>query len=177
MRWDALFADMEAQLDAAAAADRVAEVADRTRAERATVELVDRLRSGLGRPVVVALRNGRSVEGSLVDVAAAWLLVADGVRQHLVPASAVDAVEGADVVAAPRAGESVRRLGLGHALRALARDRRLVQVETSGGVLLGRVDTVGADHLDVGVADPATSRPTGRRRTVPFTALVRVGEV
>ncbi|MDN5655727.1 MAG: hypothetical protein L0G46_11680, partial [Kocuria sp.] len=43
MRWDALFADLEAQWEAGAAEERDREIAEAVRAERATVPFADRL--------------------------------------------------------------------------------------------------------------------------------------
>jgi hypothetical protein len=174
VRWDALFADMELQADAWASGERDAQVAELTRAERASVHLVDRLRSGVGAPVELLLRTGARVHGPVVDVAAGWVLVEDGRREHLVPLPAVVSVRGAPPVAAAGLGSALRRLGLGHALRALARDRCPVRCETDGGVVVGRVDAVGADHVDVGVADPADGRPTGIQEAVPLGAVVVV---
>lgn len=174
VRWEALFADMEARLDAASSAELLSEVADRTRSERATIALTDRLRGSQGRRLGLQLCTGALLEGVVADAAPAWVLLADGVREHLVPVAAIDGAEGLADLAAPAPGEALRRLGLGHALRALARDRQVVRVETRAAASLGRVDLVAADHLDVGVADPASLRPTGRRRTVPFAAVVAV---
>ncbi|HEY8717903.1 MAG TPA: hypothetical protein VIM26_04820, partial [Pengzhenrongella sp.] len=112
MRWEALFADMEAQLDAAQAADLVADVADLTRAELATVELRDRLRAALGAQVVVAVVGGEQVAGELLEVAAAWVLVGAGHRRALVPLASVVAVRGLGARSAPASGEVARRLGL-----------------------------------------------------------------
>lgn len=175
MRWDALFADMEAQLAAAAAQDLDAEVADRTRSERARVLLTDRLRAVRGDGVQVQLRSG-PVTGEVQDVGAAWVLLVAASREHLVPLAAVVGVSGlrgADVEEA----SSLRRLGLGHALRAVARDRSVVRVTTAAGTLLGRVDAVGADHLDLALAYPDSGRPTGEVRTVPFAGLDLVSSV
>src|SRR6478735_7614549 len=70
MRWETLFADMEAQL---AAADR---------AERATVHLADRLRESVGRSQRVRIAGGEPLEGDLVDVADQWLLLAQGAERR-----------------------------------------------------------------------------------------------
>ena len=53
MRWDALFADLEARAHGEHAAELVAEVADRTRIETASLHLVDRLRPAQGHRLVV----------------------------------------------------------------------------------------------------------------------------
>lgn len=171
VRWDALFADMELQAEALRADVRDAQVAELTRAERASVHLVDRLRSGVGAPVDLLVRTGGRVRGVLLDVAAGWVLVEDGPREHLVPVAGLVSVRGAPSVAAAGLGSPLRRLGLGHALRALARDRCLVRCETVGGSVVGRVDAVGADHVDIGLADPADGRPSGVQEAVPLTAL------
>lgn len=174
VRWDALFADMELQAQALEADARDAQVAELTRAERASVHLVDRLRSGVGAPVELLVRSGGRVGGVVLDVAAGWVLVEDGRREHLVPVAGLVSVRGAPSVAAAGVGSALRRLGLGHALRALARDRCLVRCETVGGAVVGRVDAVGADHVDIGVADPADGRPTGVQEAVLLAALTLV---
>lgn len=170
MRWEALFADMEAQLDAARVADLAAEVADLTRAELATVELRDRLRAAQGAQVTILVAGGGTVAGELLEVAAQWVLVGEGSRRALVPLGAVTAVRGLALRAAPAAGEVARRLGLGSALRALARDRVTVRVAIDGAELAGRIERVGSDHLDL-AADVEGHHGTGRVWVVPFAAL------
>ncbi|WP_245612660.1 hypothetical protein [Actinotalea ferrariae] len=171
VRWDALFADMELQVEAMDADARAAEVAELTRAERSAVHLTDRLRAGLAGPVEVVVRTGARVTGEMVDVAASWLLLQDGAREHLVPTAALVTVRGAPLGVAPGQGSPLRRLGLGHALRALARDRCVVRLETLGGPVVGRLDAVGADHVDVGLVDVADHRPSGVRDTVLLSAV------
>jgi hypothetical protein len=169
VRWELLFEDLESQLETARAADRVAVRADMTRAERATVTLTDRLRAARGRPVVVRLGEGLTVAGELLEVAAQWLLVGAGSRRMLVPVTAIVAIEGLGPHAAPCEGEVMRKLGLGHALRALARDRALVRVVSHGVEVTGRVDRVGADHLDLAVGPEGTR--VGGVLAVPFASL------
>jgi hypothetical protein len=171
VRWDALFSDMELQVDALEGEARAAQVAELTRAERSSVHLVDRLRAAEGAPVDLVVRTGARVGGEVVDVAASWVLLHDGPREHLVPTAAIVTVRGAPSVAAAGLGSPLRRLGLGHALRAIARDRCVVRLDTLGGVVVGRVDAVGADHVDVGLVDPADQRPRGGQETVALWAL------
>lgn len=174
MRWDALFADMELQLEAAAQAERADEVAEITRAERAGVGLADRLRAGTGADVTLGLRDGGEVRGRLTDVGDTWLLLADGAREHLVPVAALVTVAGLDGAVAPEPGHVARRLGLGHALRAIARDRSLVQVRTAAGAHQGRIDAVAADHLELALTFGDSGRPSGRRLTVAFAGIDQV---
>lgn len=172
MRWEALFADLEAQLEAARASEAAADVAELTRAERATVELASRLRAAHGH--VLTVRSGATrVAGTVLDVAEQWVLLGDGLVRWLVPVAGVTAVHGLPVHAAPAPRAVERRLSLGHALRAIARDRATVRVVLDDEELTGRVDRVGADHLDLTVPAPHP----GAVWAVPFRAVraVRTG--
>ena len=172
MRWESLFADLEAGLAAAAAQDLRDEVAELTRAERAQVRLADRLRASRGAPARFVLRDGQSVDGVVVAAAPQWVLLApDAVRRALVPVGAVTAVVGLAPHAAPSAGEVERRLTLGHTLRALARDRVSVRVDADGVSVSGRLERVGADHVDVTPAHAQRGTPGW---TFAFDALVVV---
>lgn len=171
MRWEQLFADLEGQLAAGAAAAGRSELADLVRAERARVQLADRVRAALGARVRVALADaGPPLEGELADAGADWLLLALSERRRaLVPAAAVDVVTGLSFAVAPPAGRVESRLGLGHVLRALARDRATVQVRTRGGAVAGRLERVGADHVDL-----TPEHPAGGAVTVPWSAVCAV---
>lgn len=171
MRWQALFADLELQLDAAQGRDRLGEVPELTRAERAGVELLDRLRAHGGQ-VAITVHGGECQRGALIDVGPQWVLLADGPREHLVPTWAIALVTGLGDLAAPAPGAVGSRLRLGHALRAVARDRSVVRVLTTAGTVTGRVDAVGTDHLDVATVRPDDGRPTGDRCAVAWSALL-----
>jgi hypothetical protein len=170
MRWDDLFADLEARLDAAAAVERGDEVAERTRAERARVRLIDRIRAHEGE-VELALADGVTLSGFVRDAGATWVLLADGQREHLVVLASLAVATGLTDHAAPAAGPVLSGLGLGQALRAVAADRAVVRARVGQVELLGRVDAVGSDHLDLAEVIPETRRPTGRRRAIAFASL------
>ena len=177
MRWELLFADVEAQLAAAERAEIDAEVAERTRAEWARVQLADRLRAAVGAPLQIVLTGGHRVRGTCADAATEWVVVRDDVAQVLVPLPAIASVTGITSSVAPAAPEVLRRLGLGHALRVVLRDRRSVRLVTHAGVLTGTVDRVGADHLDLAehpADEPRRPRAVRQVSTVPFTALQAV---
>jgi hypothetical protein len=177
MRWDQLFDDLEAQLGAQERLERDSEVADRTRRERAGVELGARLAWAVGRVLRLRLLSGTQVEGTLLDLGEDWLLLelATG-REAVLPMRAVMGVLG--LPARASAARTARRFALGYALRGLSRDRVAVAVtDTSGQVLTGTIDAVGADWLDLAEHALGESRRKENvrgRQTVPFGALVLV---
>lgn len=178
MRWDELFRDLEAQLASAEGAEHDAEVADRTRREGAMLGLADRARGAVGSRVSAHVMGAGAVDGVLRDVGADWLLVDEGGgREALLTRAAVLSLAGLTAwSAAPGSGGQVfRRLGLGSALRGIARDRSGVRVWlVDGSVLAGTVDRVGGDFLEVsthGPGEPRRRSAVTSVRTVPFAAL------
>jgi hypothetical protein len=179
MRWEALFADLEGRLVAEERRELDDEVAERTRRERALVTLSGRLAASVGAEVRLCLVDGVVVHGRLLDLGVEWLLVRGQLsgREVVVPLGAVRTLD--ELGRRAEDGRSARRFALGYALRALSRDRATVAVRVAGGgpALVGTIDAVGADHLDL------AQHPDGvpRRRenvtavtTVPFAALVAV---
>ena len=179
VRWEQLFADLEGQFEAAAEEDLQLEVADRTRRELARIAMRDRLRASVGSTVTVEV-GGSSTTGRLAAVGADWLLVRPDHRALLVVLAAVSGLVGLQASAVePDSVPAVEsRLGLGHALRAIARDRAAVTLmRRDGTTLTGTIDRVGADHLELaehGLDEfPRPDRLRGRR-TVPFAAVAAV---
>lgn len=179
MRWTHLFADLSAQLDADARAARDADVADLARAFAGSSTLVDRLRSAEGGEVTLHLCAGDPVTGRVAEVAREWVLLDVAGSEAVVPLHAVDHVLGLGPGAAGPVDGAASRLTLGHVLRGLARDRAVVRVRTRHATHVGRVERVGADHLDL-VAAPAWGErgqaDDGRRAVVPMGAVVLVTE-
>ena len=179
MRWEQLFSDLESQWDAEVRRSLDAEVADRTRRERATVGLGERLAAARHEAVRVSLSTGEALEGQVADVGAGWLLLrstASGPGALLVPFGAVTAVVGLG-----RHATSLgvgRRFGFGYALRGLSRDRAVVSLtDRSGAVCTGTIDAVGADVLELSEhpADvPRRPENLTGSRLVPFASVVVV---
>ena len=152
MRWDQLFADLEGQLDAEAAAELRGEVADRTRREQAAMTVLDRLAAYRGHPIQLGVAGVGRVEGRLVDVAAEWLLVEEHPgHPSLVPARSWVWLTGVGSLTSVQPSSSMaRRLGLTSALRAVAQQRRPVRVRTTEAAeTTGTIDRVYADHFDL----------------------------
>ena len=180
MRWDDLFADLEAQQSQLERRERELEVAAQTRAARGQIELLHRLVAAEGRAVRLRVSGVGWLESTLRDVGADWLLLDHGGtldgrgREALVPLAAVTAVEGLR----GRVGEHAaagRRLGLRSALRAVSRDRAVVRVhDRDGDHVTGTVDRVLADHLDLTKHPDDAARRTSAVRGVvslPYSAL------
>ena len=181
MRWQRLFQDLEAQLEAADAAELAGEVADRIRRETGRLRLTDRLRAAEGSTLVVTLPGAQNLRGRLLDAGIDWLLL-DGARgqELLVPLAAVLGITGlgAESAVPDSEGEVGKRLDLRWALRSLARSRTGVVLELRDtSTVSGTLDRVGADHLDLAEhAQGEARRPGAVRqvRLVPLAALVLV---
>ncbi len=173
MRWERLFDDLEGQLSQESLAQRDADVVERIRAERSRITLSDRLLAHRG-PLQVVLSPGRLLVGDVVEAGAGWIVMQDGGRGPvLVPVRAIVEVDGLGWASG---GSTVSaQLGIGHPLRRLARDRALVEIEDMlGRSLLGTIDAVGADALQValhGRDEPRREANVRRRPTIPFSAL------
>lgn len=189
-RWEALFADLEAQQVAQERSEVEAEIAERTRRERALVPLMDRLTAGLEQPVTLQLVTQDVIRGALADLGSDWLLLSvpagalsgDGRAGPGRPGQAlvrVAAVVG--VVGPPRramTARSARRFGFGAALRVLSRDRVTVTVhDVGGGAVTGTIDAVGADCFDLSEHHSGELRRSANvtgARLVPFAAVTVV---
>lgn len=175
MRWERLFVDLEAQYDAAADAQHGDEIADRSRREVSLVPLADRLRS-TGGIVQVGIVGSEPVEGTIAGSGPDWVLLATGSGvETLVPLAAVAWVRGLASHAESDGSVVAARLGLGFALRGLARDRAEVTViARTGERLVGTIDRVGADFIELAehpLGEPRRAGAVHSTRAVPFTAL------
>ncbi|WP_168581916.1 hypothetical protein [Gephyromycinifex aptenodytis] len=178
MRWDRLLADVEAQGEQQARAEREAEVRERLRIEQSQVPLAERL-AAQTEPVLLYLRGGRSCQGVVRELGDGWIALdgqfdtsAEQVRIVLATA-AIAQVEGMR----PGRGSLglADRLGLGHPLRELAeRGRSVVLHPVSGPSRGGRLGWVGKDFVELVELNPqgATHSPVGAVVTIPFSGIL-----
>jgi hypothetical protein len=168
VRWDELFADLEAQAQALSVAEREAEVAELTRLEASRLELANRLRAALGATIKVRCLGAAMITGQLSAVGSGWILVdEDAGREALVATSAILSIAGLGrLTAAP--GSSVdARLGIGRALRGLARERSVLRAcLIDSTVLDGTLDRVGSDFVELAVHAAGEPRRRGDVREV-----------
>jgi hypothetical protein len=181
MRWEQLFADLDAAFEAEEVAAERAEAGSRARAAVGAVRLVDRLRGAAGHEVSLECRGVGPVRGRLLDVGVDWVLLRDEQgREVLVALGVVQAVSGlgATTAAAEEDGAVARAWDLRRALRGLARDRAAVQCRLDGGaVLAGTVDRVGADFVELAEHHLDQPRRRGSVRSVRAVALAAVAVV
>lgn len=170
MRWDELFADLEAQARAGEAAELAGEVSERTRLAVGELTFVDRLRGAIGQQVRLSLVAGEAVDGQLEQVGVDWaLLLEPAHRQALVSLCQVTAVAGLRALTAvPDTSRVGARLDLRRCLRQLARDRAGARVTLLDGVVAsGTIDRVGADFIEI------AEHPQGEARRARSVYAVR----
>ncbi len=179
MRWQELFADLEAQARSLEQADLEVEIADRTRGEVGEIQLVNRLRSALGTTVGLQVQSVGLVQGRLERVGSDWLLVTTPDEVVIALGAVSAALELTATAVSPHAVSPIAsNLSLTAALRALAVDRSAVTVRLrDGSSYSGTPDRVGADFVDVSLHDlgePRRRESVRGRCSVAFTALAAV---
>lgn len=180
MRWERLLDDLQAHVAQDEVAEHESEVAERVRTERSRLGLPARLRAHRG-AVRLVLAHGRLVAGDLVDAGADWVEIAGDPRgRTIVPVRAIVQLDGLGW-STGSVDDVVGRLGLGHPLRRLARDREVVEVEdVLGRLLTGTIDAVGADAFDLALHRRDVPRRSANligRPTIAFGAVVCVTAV
>ncbi len=193
MRWESLFDDLEAQLRSDETRELAAEVADRTRRERAQVGLNERFAAAVDRVVVeIRVAGVGLVRGLVTGSGPDWVLL----ERRSEPALSVVTVSGAGrvdrpVLVANGAIRAVTGLGgaeltgavakgfrIGSALRAVSRDRAVVDVvDMDGSVVTGTIDGVGQDYVEVAEhsADvPRRAENVLAVRAIPFAGIAVV---
>jgi hypothetical protein len=175
VRWNALFADLEAQAESLAQAERAVEVQDRTRAEIGALTLVDRLRPALGAPIRLRTTGAGTIAGLLDRIGPDWVLLEqDGGREVLVRLGAVTGVSGLGRSATvPGTMDAVSaRLGLWFVLRRIARDRSPVALVLSDTTTVtATLDRVGSDYVEAAVHAPGESRRAAAVREVQLIPM------
>ena len=160
MRWERLFDDLEAQLASDEAHDRAAEIADRTRRERALIDLHARLLANVGARLDWWV-GGQTLTAVVVDVGPDWVLAEPApARPVLLRLDAVRSVSG---------------------LRRGAQTPSVVARRLTLGLALGELEVVGPDDVDGADEDPTDEprRPANVTSVslVPFASLAWVRRV
>ena len=183
VRWEALFADLDAQLEAAAADELAGEVSDRSRREVARLHLADRAAAATGASLAAGVAGAGTVAGRLVRCGPGWWLLDDEGAEVVVFTDAVGWVSGLPALAVdPDTAPAVaRRLGLSYLVRGIARDRSGVAVVLrDGSILPGTIDRAGADFVDLAEhapGEPRRPRSVRGARTIPFAAIAVIRSV
>ncbi|HET8987811.1 MAG TPA: hypothetical protein VFN43_04795 [Humibacillus sp.] len=177
MRWERLFDDLEAQLASDDAHDREAEIADRTRRERALIGLHAKLLANVGSHLGWWI-GGQALTARVVDVGPDWVLTEPApARPVLLRLESVRSVSGLRH-GAQAPSVVARRFTLGLALGAISRDRAPVGIrDIDGRMLVGTIDVVGADHVEVAehpADEPRRPANVTAVSLVPFASLAWV---
>lgn len=177
MTWEAdlqsVFEDLEQQAEGLLLEERDLEVAERARAEYATVTLASRLRASLGTHTSVRVLGVGVLDGELRRIGPDWLLLAADrpPTEWIVRTAALSRVRGASARSLdPSAHRLTGRLGLRSVLRGLAEMRAPVQVHHLDGTQSqGHLARVGEDFVEL-VAEARTT-PV-RRASAPAADLI-----
>lgn len=164
MRWDALFADLDAQWREADE-EFAGEVAERSLIEQGRLLLNDRLAANRGHPLEVRACGAGVLQGELVDCGPDWLLLATRRGQALVALAAVVSIRGLTRSSRHHDSGGVvgSRLDLRYALRRLARETATINAHLLDGTTrAGRLVRVAADFIEIDDGgETATLLPTG----------------
>ena len=186
MRWDSLFDDLESQLERERTAEELDLEAEEERLRLGRLAIRDRLVALAAapgeRPLRLALAGGMRLVVHPHTIGRDWVSAAlpDG-GQCIVPLASIASISLSQVeVATSLQGNDESRdtvsgrLGLPFVLRDLCRRRRQVEVTTADGILVGTIDRVGRDHVDLAVHESGTPRRESAVRDVLMLPIARI---
>lgn len=193
VRWDSLFDDLESQLEREHTAEELDLAAEEERLRLSRLGIRDRIAvlAALGKTVRVELVGAVGdvvrVDLRLGAIGRDWVAgqLGGGARdQCILPIGAIASMvlSLADLrmslAATPQddgpAASLASRLGLPFVLRDLCRRRREVELLLPGGSLVGTIDRVGRDHLDLASHEPGAPRRESavlEHRVVPLASV------
>lgn len=179
MRWNDLFADLEAQLEFGQWHAVEQDAAELTRGLWAELSLMDRIRAAMGQRIRIILQDGRTQLLDVKTVGPGWVGGADDTSSLLLTRDVIVGIDAnlrrAEVPSRPlQAGPNVSRI-----YRTLARRREALQILGKTGTVLaeGTIDRVGRDHIDVALHardDFRRSTAVQGIRIIPFDAILLV---
>lgn len=184
MRWDSLFADLEARFGDLADAELMAQLPELQRSAAGRLTIVQRCAGAIGSAVRIRVRSGRVLPGTLRSVGPDWLLLVDaGSRETVVALASVMSIEGLASATGAAPAAVARKFDLRMALRGIARDRSPVVIEVTGAAdsrsgvgteLSGTIDRVGADFVELAqhaMWEPRRARAVRSVLLVPLAAV------
>ena len=164
MRWEKLFAEIEAQSGDVARAERDAEILDRTEGEWAATSWRDRLAPG---PISLRVAGLGRIDGSLARITGAWLLLQTDAYEVIVNPDWVSAVSTSASRAKPLSALE-RRMTWVHAIRMLQREgARIHVVRADGSSVDGTARLAGKDFVEI-KTDQSTDE------MVPYSMLAAI---
>lgn len=188
MRWDSLFDDLESQLERELTAEDLDLAVEEERLRLGRLAVRDRLvvLAGLGRRIRADLIGGERIDLTLGAIGRDWVAGELGVAirsQCILPIGSISSLVlpladlRTSLTASPHDAGPVslsERLGLPFVLRDLCRRRREVELKVAPGVLVGTIDRVGRDHVDIAVHESGVAR---REDAILEYRVVRLGAV
>jgi len=188
MRWDSLFDDLESQLERELTAEELDLAVEEERLRLGRLGVRDRVAvlAGLGRRLRVDVGD-QAFDIRLGVIGRDWVageLAAPHRTQCILPLPAIESLVlsladiRASLAATPQdddpAGSLPSRLGLPFVLRDLCRRRREVELAVRNGSIVGTIDRVGRDHVDIAVHEsglPRRDDVVTQYRLVPITTI------
>jgi len=146
MRWEKLFAEIEAHAGDLARVERDAEIQDRTEGEWAATSWRDRLAPG---PISLRVAGLGRLDGNLTRITGAWLLLQTDHYEVIVNPAWVTAVS-PSATGAKQLSVLEQRMTWVHAIRMLQREgSRIHVVRVDGSSVNGTVRLAGKDFVEI----------------------------
>lgn len=195
MHWDNLFEDLAGQLESELEDEsrRLQVEEERLRVSRLTLrDRIVALASGRadGETLRVLLEDDRVITIAPTGFGKDWIaadIVGESrrVTQCIVPVSGISSVlldreqvrRSLDLMPIPAPSDLSQRLGIVFPLRDLGHRRRMCEFVTLRGAIVGTIDRVARDHIDVAVherGDPRRNSLVTHYRIVPISELLLV---